>query len=154
MLAGSLPLAFLPMFLRPTCAQWHCPQLAVLLDINYQLRQCLSHLQDICFRCVTWTTKISYCSDLYVFAVVLTGVVRERTEDRHTDRHMQKSRDQVGPGFCAAASWKLHLFILYIRIQEVGLLYTAQQAGLTNCVGDLCRDRVCGRKHTGGKGLI
>ena len=32
----------------------------------------------------------SYCSDLYVFGVDLTGLVRERREDRHTDRHMCK----------------------------------------------------------------
>jgi hypothetical protein len=58
----------------------------------------------------------SYCSDLYVFGVDLTGLVRERREDRHTDRHMcKKSGIKLAlgsDGNTPAAYWKLHLLIL------------------------------------------
>jgi hypothetical protein len=33
-LTGSFPLAFLATFLRPTCPEWHCPELAVPFCIN------------------------------------------------------------------------------------------------------------------------
>lgn len=81
------------------------------------------------------------------------GTARGQTY-RHMCREAEIKQAMSTDGDIPSASWKLSLLILYIWIQEVGLLDTAEQAGLTNIPRDLCMGTVWGWKHPRGRRCV
>lgn len=86
------------------------------------------------------------CYDLQSFGVDLTGARRDWTwKCRHTHRKAALPWGLCFRG-CAPVAWELSVFILYVRMEEVGLLYTAERGDRFKqiLVGGLCRGVISG----------